>query len=96
MKAIFKVLACAAALSFFVACGPSVSGNPQEDAKAYMELVNAKDVEGAAEYLKAVVAEYGATEKYTEFCKAAGIKATNDAMNQAGDMMEDFGEDFGF
>ena len=90
MKAIFKVLACAAALSFFVACGPSVSGNPQEDGKTYVELAK-EDPEAAAEFLKAAVEEYGATsEKYYEFCKAAGVKAVNDAMDAAGDMMEDF------
>jgi hypothetical protein len=87
MKAIFKVLACAAALSFFVACGPSVSGNPKEDAKTYVELAK-EDPKAAAEFLNEVVKEYGSTtDKYYDFCKAAGVKAVNDAM----DMMEDYG-----
>ena len=92
MKAIFKVLACAAALSFFVACGPSVSGNPQEDGKTYIELAK-EDPEAAAEFLKAAVEEYGATsDKYYEFCEAAGVQVANDVM----DAMGDFGEDFEF
>ena len=90
MKAIFKVLACAAALSFFVACGPSVSGNPQEDGKTYVELLK-EDPAAAAEFVKAAADEYGENSKeFAEFAAAAGLEAAGDALNQMGDMMEDF------
>ena len=86
MKTIFRTLACVAALSFFVACGPSVSGDPKEDAKTYIELAKAGKAEAAAEYVKAVVAEYGATsEKYMDFCKEAGVNASNHVQSLMGD-----------
>ena len=88
MKAIFKVLACAAALSFFVACGASVSGDATEDAKTYNELVKAGKGEEAAEFLKAVQNEYGTTsDKYYEFNKQIGTNAAGNAM----EMMSEFG-----
>lgn len=78
MKAIFKVLACAAALSFFVACGPSVSGDPQKDAKTYLELAK-EDPKAAQEFAKEVEAEYGKdAEKAAEFLQAIGGEIANE------------------
>ena len=86
MKAIFRTLACVAALSFFVACGPSVTGNPKEDAKTFMELGKEGKTEDAQEFAKKVLEEYGATsEKYLEFCKEAGLQAAGYVQSQAAD-----------
>lgn len=58
MKTIFRTLACVAALSFFVACGPSVTGNPTEDAKTFYELYK-EDQAKAGEYMKECEKVYG-------------------------------------
>lgn len=75
MKAIFKVLACAAALSFFVACGPSVTGNPTDDAKTYVELAK-EDPAKADEYLKECEKAYeNDLQKTIEFAAAVASAA---------------------
>lgn len=78
MKAIFRTLACVAALSFFVACGPSVTGNPAEDAKTYVELAK-EDQAKADEYLKECEKEYAKDyQKAAEFAAAVAKEAGAD------------------
>ena len=70
MRAIFKVLACVAALAFVVACGPKVTGNPTEDAKTCVELAKSNP-RAADEFAKEVEAAYGDDlVKVAEFAKA--------------------------
>ena len=82
MKTIFRTLACVAALSFFVACGPSVTGNPTEDAKTFVELVKAGKAEAAGEYTKELEKKYANDpRKLIEFKRA---------------VEKGLGDDFGF
>ena len=84
MRAIFKVLACVAALAFVVACGPKVTGNPTEDAKTFLELTKSNP-QAAEEFAKEVVAVYGSDlEKAAEFTNACkGV-----AVEEAGKIVE--------
>lgn len=87
MKAIFKVLACAAALSFFVACGPSVSGDPQKDAQTYIELLK-EDPAKAADFMGEVNKAYGDDwQKLAEF----GTATAGAAFDAAGDALDALG-----
>ena len=83
MKKIFATLAVAAAMFAFVSCGPSVSGNPAEDAKTFLEL-SKSDPEAAAKFNAKVTAEYGNTDKYQEYAGEVGSGAVNEMRDALG------------